>query len=197
LVAVVLVSVIFTNKANAPVTPVEASVLLSDTTNVKGKKEAKVTLVEFSDLQCPACRAVQPLLEEILTKNGENIYLVYRHFPLRSIHLNAALAARATEAASKQGKFWEMHNQLFISQADWSEEKDPTAKFLEYAKNLELNVGQFASDLKDSALDARISADERDGNVVGVNSTPTFFVNGIRTDVNKLSEAVDSALAGK
>lgn len=197
LFAVIGVSVLFTQKTNTPVQPVVEAALLSDTTHVKGSKEAKVTLVEFSDLQCPACRAVQPLISEILAKNQDDIYFVYRHFPLRGIHLNAAIAARATEAADKQGKFWELHDKLFLIQEDWSAEGNPTAKYLDYAKELGLDVSKFASDLKDSSLDARILADERDGNSIGISATPTFFVNGIRTDVSKLAEAVDSALAGK
>ncbi len=197
LVAVVGVSVMFTKKANAPVVPIDSQLLTSDSNHTKGKKDAKVTLVEFSDFQCPACRAVQPLVDEILKKNGENIYFVYRHFPLRGTHPNAAFAARAAESADKQGKFWEFHDKLFASQEEWSGEADPSGRFLEYAKVLELNVGQFASQLQDTSLDARITTDERDGNVIGINATPTFFVNGIRTDVNKLSEAVDSAISAE
>lgn len=197
LVAVVGVSVIFSKKTNAPATPVDRQLLVSDSPHTKGKTDAKVTLVEFSDFQCPACRAAQALVGEILTKNGDNIYFVYRHFPLRSVHPNAALASRASEAADKQGKFWEFHDRLFDSQLEWSGENDPTPRFLDYAKTLELNVGQFANDLKDASLDARLTTDERDGNVLGINSTPTFFVNGVKVPVNQLSEAVDSALAGK
>lgn len=197
LLAVVGVAVAFSAKSNAPVKAIEASVLLSDTPHTKGSKEAKVTVVEFSDFQCPACGAVQPLVDELLKKNGDKILFVYRHFPLQSVHPNAVPAVLAAEAASVQGAFWQFHDKLFASQADWSGEKDPTSKFTEYARGLGLNVEQFSRDLKDTSLEARLSADERDGNIIGINATPTFFVNGLKTDVNLLTEAVDSALAGK
>ncbi len=197
LVAVVGVSFLFTKKATAPTKPVDTQLLISDSPHIKGKADAKVTLVEFSDLQCPACKAVQPLLDDILKKNVDNIRFVYRHFPLRSVHIHAAEAARAAEAAQKQGKFWEFHDKLFASQEIWVAEKDPSEKFLGYAKDLGMNVDQFKKDLQDASLDTRVTTDERDGNVIGINATPTFFVNGIKTDVRSLTEAVTSALTSK
>lgn len=195
LLVVVGVAVVFTNKASAPITPVESKLLVSEGVHSKGSNEAKVTLVEFSDLQCPACRAVQPLVKEILDKNGDKVRFVYRHFPLRSIHPNAALAARASEAAHAQDKFWEYHDKLFEQQVEWAGESDPRLKFLDYAKQLGLDVAKFETDLKDSKLDARIAADEADGNTIGISGTPTFFVNGIQTDAGNLVESIDALLA--
>lgn len=197
LFAVIGVAVLFTNKANAPIVPVEEKLLLSDSPHIKGKSEATVTIVEFSDLQCPACKAVQPLVQSVLSAYPNDVRLVYRHFPLRSIHPHAALAARAAEAAHKQNAFFEYHDKLFVTQEAWAEEKNPTAKFVEYAKELKLNAEQFAKDIEDETLDMRVVLDERDGNTIGISSTPTFFVNGILTDINSLSSVVDQLVASK
>lgn len=197
LIAVIAVSVMFTNKASAPVIAVDQKILISDTPHTKGKADAKVTVVEFSDLQCPACSAAEPAVQSVLSKYGDSVFFVYRHFPLRTVHVHAAEAARASEAAQKQGAFWAFHDKLFATQEAWAAEKDPAAKFIQYAGELKLNTDQFAKDLKDSSLDARVTADERDANTVGVNATPTFYVNGLATETNQLDSAIATALGAK
>lgn len=197
LVAVVGVAFLFTNKSIEEQKPQDPQVLVSDTPNVKGENKAGITLVEFSDFQCPACGAVQPLVKEVLTTYGEQISFVYRHFPLRSIHKHAALAARASEAAGKQQSFFAYHDLLFDRQAQWSNLDDPTSFFVELARELKLNEAQFKLDLADATLDSRIVTDERDGGIVGVSATPSFFVNGVKTDSQKLMSAVAAMLATK
>ena len=87
---------------------------------IKGEANAKITIVEYSDFQCPACSYFAAIMDSITAEFGSHIQFSYRHFPLTSIHQNSMLAAQATEAAGLQGKFWEMHDILFINQKDWS-----------------------------------------------------------------------------
>ncbi len=195
LIAVVAVAFLFTKKANAPVLPSDPNIVLGDERFSKGKEDAKVTIVEFSDLQCPACRAAQPLVQEVLQSASDSARLVFRHYPLRTIHKNALAAAKASEAAAEQGKFWEMHDTLFAKQSDWEEDADPTSRFEGYAKELGLNVDQWKTDYQKKELEARIAKDEQDGNTLGVNATPTFYVNNVRTDVGNLQETVEKILA--
>lgn len=194
-VAVFGVAFLFSNKAAVAAAPVDEKILLSDTTHVKGDKNAKVRLVEFSDFQCPACGLAQPTVDQILNLYGNKILFVYRQFPLRSVHVNAAAAAQAAEAATKQSKFWEFHDKLFASQDDWSGEKDPNPKFIAYAKDLGLNTDQFTKDLADTSLSIRITSDEKDGYLIGVNATPTFYVNGVKTDLSSVSDTINKILA--
>lgn len=151
---------------------------VSDPDWIKGKKDAKVVVVEYSDLQCPACAAYYPLTKELLKLYGEQIGFVYRHFPLRNIHSNAQISAQVAEAAGVQGKFWEMHDLLFERQAKWAEEKDPKPLFEGYAKELGLNVEQFKTDLESEKVASEVENDFQSGLKSGVNATPTFFING-------------------
>jgi protein-disulfide isomerase len=194
LIAVFAVAFLFTKKANAPVLPADSKVVLADARLAKGNKDAKITIVEFSDLQCPACKATQPLIAEIMTQASDSARLVFRHYPLRTLHPNAFVAAKASEAAANQGKFWEYHDLLYTNQLDWSEEKDPNSKFEGYAQQLGMNVDQFKKDYADKSLEARITKDEQDGNTLGVSGTPTFYVNNIKTDVNDLKDTVEKLL---
>ncbi|MEP7166912.1 MAG: thioredoxin domain-containing protein [Candidatus Woesebacteria bacterium] len=194
-IAVVAVAFLFTKKANAPVAPVDSKVVLGQTKNSKGKEDAKVTIVEFSDLQCPACKAAQPLVDLITQTATESVRLVYRHYPLTTVHKNAYAASKVAEAAANQGKFWEMHDKLFETQSEWEEDADPTSKFDGYAKDLKLDVEKFKKDRVSPEVEARITADQTDANTLGVNATPTFYVNNVATDVNDLKSTVDALLA--
>lgn len=195
LLIVIAVAFMFTKKVNAPVLPSDAATVLGDARFSKGKTDAKITIVEFSDLQCPACKAAQPLVDEILKEASDSARFVYRQYPLRTVHKNAFIAAKAAEAAGVQGKFWEMHDKLFETQSDWEEDADPTSHFEGYAKDLSLNVDQWNKDFQDKDLETHITKDEQDGNTLGVNATPTFFVNNIKTDVSDLKNTVDTLLA--
>lgn len=144
---------------------------------VQGNSAAPVTLIEYSDFQCPACASYYPLLKELMTKDGDRIQFVYRHFPLPQ-HKNARLAAQAAEAAGKQSKFWEMHDLLFGNQEKWAESGKAKDMFLEYANELKLDAAIFSNDLDASEIKAKIEADYNGGVAAGINSTPSFFVNG-------------------
>jgi len=161
---------------------------------VKGEDLAQVTLIEYSDFQCPACAAYYPLINQIKDDFGDNLKLVYRHFPLTSIHKNALVSAQAAEAAGLQGKFWEMHNALFEHQADWSELDDPTSKFIEYATNLELDIEKFANDLASDEVNQKVKDDLDSALDLKINATPTFFMNGKRITNPKNYDAFKSLI---
>lgn len=154
---------------------VEISV--TDVDHIKGNAEAAVTLVEFSDFQCPACRAFAPLASQIVEEYGEDIAFVYKHFPL-SQHENAEPAALAAEAAGAQDKFFEMHDLLFDRQEDWEDLDDPFDTFVEYANELELDIEQFTEVYNADETKKKVQADLLEGTQAGVNSTPTFYLNG-------------------
>ncbi len=193
-VAVVAAIVIFGSKTNVPdIVPatVEEGQLVRDDSQASGPADATVTLVEFGDLQCPACGAEHPILKSILQDYEGKIRFVFRHFPL-SIHANAQLASRAAEAAGAQGKFWEFHDLLYERQDDWSYQLKPQGKFESYAAELGLNLDQFKQDEVNAALADKIAQDMGDGDALGVNATPTLYVNG-----EKLESGADAVVRAK
>ncbi|MBI2647773.1 MAG: DsbA family protein [Candidatus Wildermuthbacteria bacterium] len=144
----------------------------------KGKEDARVTLVEYADFQCPACSTYAPLVGKIAEEFKDEVRVVFRHFPLRQIHSNADEASRAAHAAFLQGRFWEMHDRLFQEQRAWSASKDPTGLFDAYARDLGLNEEQFKNDISSDATRAKIEADVQSGFQARVPGTPTFFLQG-------------------
>lgn len=138
----------------------------------RGAPMAKVTIIEFSDFQCPHCGAAHPETKRLLREFDGNVRLVYGYFPL-SGHSRAMPAARATEAARRQGKFWEMHDLLFEHQQAL-EDSDIKG----YAQQLGLDMARFEADLADAELQKRIEANKELGVKLGVEATPSFFVNG-------------------
>ena len=159
---------------------VDSQSLVRETSNMTGKKEAKVTIVEFGDYQCPACAAAHPIIKQVLEdyKNNDQVNLVYRQFPLVTIHKNAMLASQAALAAGEQGKFWEMHNKLYEAQTQWSESLSANVVFESYALSLGLDVVKFNSALSQNLFREVVNTDIKDGEALGVNSTPTFYLNG-------------------
>ena len=157
---------------------VDSAVLVKEDSHILGGESAPVTLVEFSDFECPACGASAPAVKKLLATYPDQIQLVYRHFPLDSIHKYARLAAYAGEAAGLQGKFWEMHDILFAQQAQWSKADDAEAIFVSYAQELELDVEKFSQDMDSQEVKDRVDQGVTDGNLAKVQATPTFFING-------------------
>lgn len=155
--------------------------LLPENTAVKGRQDAKVYLVEFSDFQCPACKAYQPIVDSILKKYGDRIAFGYRHFPLPQ-HQFAKLAAQAAEAAGEQDKFWEMHDYLFANQERLSDEL-----IKEGGRAIGLDEQKFGAALNSSKYNDKISKDLALGQRLGVDSTPTFFLNGRKLNLGSLS----------
>ncbi|MDY7230771.1 DsbA family protein [Hyalangium rubrum] len=137
-----------------------------------GPKHAKVTIVEWSDFECPFCGRVMPTLQKIKENYGKDVKVVFRHQPL-PFHANAKLAAEASMAAHEQGKFWEYHDKLFSNQKALDR-----ASLEKYAQELKLDMGKFKSALDSGKFRAQVEADSSAGSAVGANGTPTFFING-------------------
>lgn len=142
-----------------------------------GTPSAKVTIVEFGDFQCPACGAAFPIVKRIKEAYKDNVYFVFRNFPLPQ-HQNASFAAEATYAALKQGKFWELHDKLYESQEEWGEKGNASEIITNYAKDLGLDMTALHESVNKKAGNSKIQKDQNDGYQLGVNSTPTFFING-------------------
>lgn len=159
-----------------------ADITISATDHVRGAKDGQVTLVEFGDFQCPACAAYEPIVKQVLADNKDTLKLVYRHFPLTQIHKNALGAAIATEAAGVQGKFWEMHDILYDKQGEWGNALNARDYFLTYATTIGLDTKKFQESLSNESLEAKVLAELREGVRLGVQGTPTFFLNGKKLD---------------
>jgi protein-disulfide isomerase len=189
----------FFSKSAVPTTEVtitDQALLLGETANVKGATEsAQVTVVEFSDFQCPACKAALPLGEALIAQYADKVKFVYRHFPLENIHPNARFAAQFAEAAAKQGKFWEVHDLLFERQAEWAEiatKEDLLDVFLTYADELQIDKTQLQEKIESTPVMDRVARDTLDANKIGITATPTFFVNGKQVPAPQLMSAVES-----
>lgn len=137
-----------------------------------GDDDAAVTIVEWSDFQCPFCKRVTPTIEQIQDEYGDQVRFVFKHMPL-SIHPQAPGAHAAAEAAHRQGRFWEMHDLIFENQRDL----DP-ATFERYAEALELDMDQFRNDVEAAEIKRRIAEDMQQAQTLGVTGTPSFFING-------------------
>jgi protein-disulfide isomerase len=162
-----------------------ASVLIdqvSEADHVRGNQDSGVVFVEYGDFQCPACGAYHPIVQQLTEEFGDRVGFVFRHFPLNRIHQNADLAARASEASGKQGKFWEMHDMLFESQSEWSQQRSSEAEetFTRYAQSLGLDLAKFDNDLDIGEVKDKVDGDFNSGTRSGVSGTPTFFLNGER-----------------
>lgn len=147
----------------------------------EGAANPKITIVEYSDFECPACAAYAPILRQLVEEFPNDVALVYRHFPL-NYHQSAELAATFAEAAGRQDKFWEMHDLLFARQKVWSPNRVTQNQevFKAYAKELGLDLVKLESDLKDSTILAKIKRQAATGTASGVDGTPSLFVNGER-----------------
>lgn len=142
------------------------------------KVSSPVVLEEYGDYQCPPCGMLYPVLKEIEHEYGDQLRVVFRHFPLTKIHKNAMMAAQAAEAARNQGKFWEMHDRLYRNQNTWKDLPDARPIFIGYARELGLNVERFSREMDSPEVQQRIASDMQRGSGVGVNGTPTVFIEG-------------------
>ncbi len=156
--------------------------------HVKGNPDGAVTLVEYSDFQCPACGQFAPYVADVMDDYGEDIRFEYRHFPLVSIHPYAIPAARAAEAASQQGQFWEMHDKLFANQQMWANSGNPVTHFNTYAEEIGLDVALFKRHYKASLIEDAVTEDFRDAQNRGLRSTPTFFLNGQQMQIESFAD---------
>ena len=174
-----------------PSQPIKISI---DDDPIRGDPNAPITIVEFSDFQCPFCarfhvQTLPSLLEEYIDTGKVN--LVYRDFPIQSIHPNALPAAVAAECANEQGKYWEYHDTLFEKQSDWSrlDSKAVIAKFSQYAADLDLEQQQFDSCLETGKYLEEVQGDLSDGRDYDITGTPGFFIGNDQIGFVKLNGA--------
>ena len=165
-------------RQQAPSAPVQPSgpvqeFKITKNDNVRGNFNAPITLVEYSDFECPYCGKIYPTFKQLLNDYPNQVRLVYKYFPL-SFHPNAQKAAEAAECASEQGKFWEYHDTLFDNQQNGFS----ITNFKQWAKDLNLNTSKFNDCLDTGKYASKVQADEADGQNRGVNGTPATFVNG-------------------
>ena len=149
--------------------------------NFIGSKDAEIVIVEFSDFQCPACAIQGPIIKDVVREYPEDVKLVFKHFPLTSIHPNSPLAAEATESAAEEDKFFQMHDKLFENQKEWST-LDPNSmieRFVDYAKEIGIeDVDKFKYALQNGVYTDKVQQDLNLALELGLNSTPTVFFNG-------------------
>jgi len=164
----------------------------------RGPADAPITLVEYSDFQCPACAGTEPLVQLLLEAYGDRIRLIYRHFPLTSIHDKAQIAAEAAEAAGAQGKFWEMHTLLFERQQEWAylpADQAPQA-LANFARELGLDVDRFTRDLEEHTFQPKVMKQYQDAVAMGLTGTPSFILNGrLVSNQGFLPTLIDEILA--
>ena len=179
-----------TTADNEPVAP---ELLVRGNSHSTGPTDAKVTVVEFGDFECPACGSLHPILQQLKTTNKDaSVRFVYRHFPL-SQHSNAQLAAEASVEAGNQGKFWEFHDELFANQNSLDR-----SSLEKYAANVGLNVDALKKALDENTHRGFVIDDRSDGVAAGVDSTPTLFINGVpftgQYSIASLQAAIDENL---
>jgi protein-disulfide isomerase len=161
----------------------------------QGPENARVTVVEFLDPECESCRAFYPEVKRILKEYEGRLRFVVRYMPF---HSNSVVAASATEAAGKQGKYWEMQELLFARQPEWSHKEEPQRELMmNYAKDMSLEIDKFAADFSNILVFQKIEQDRLDGVSLGVKGTPTFFINGKileQLSYEALKKEIDMAL---
>ncbi|MEO8040951.1 MAG: DsbA family protein [Betaproteobacteria bacterium] len=157
--------------------------------HVLGSAQAQVTVVEYSDFECPNCKAAAPGLKLLLKRFEAKVRVVYRHFPLEEVHPHALLAAQAAEAAAAQDRFWPMHDLLFENQNHLKPNQ-----LRGYADHLELDLTRFDAELADQVYLQRVREQIEGGRRSGVHGTPAFFVNGTIQDVSFGMEALFAAV---
>ncbi|HSQ03868.1 MAG TPA: thioredoxin domain-containing protein, partial [Burkholderiales bacterium] len=144
---------------------------------VLGKKDAPITLVEFSDFQCPYCERMWPIMKQVEQKYSDKVRIIYRQYPLVSIHPFAAKAAEASLCANEQGKFWEMHDAMFQDQ-----KKLAVSDLKQTAQRLGMNANKFNSCLDSGRYVEQVQNDSKEAVRSGVTGTPAVFVNGVVID---------------
>lgn len=150
-----------------------------------GSPTATVVLEEFADFQCGSCAAVNPTMNEIKSIYGSKINFIFRNYPL-SMHDKAYDAAVAAEAAGMQGKFWDMQNLIFTNQAVWTRSDTHKQAFKEYAQKIGLDIARWENDILGIAAKSRVDEDLKRGRAIGVDSTPSLYINGNLVPFNEM-----------
>lgn len=175
----------------------QTDIAITSTDHVLGNPSSTVQLIEYADFQCPGCAAFHPIVKQIVADYGDKIAYAYRHYPLPQ-HQHAEIMAYAAEAAGLQGKFWEMSDLIYANQRTWSPLVSVDKTISEYATKLALNIPQFETAIDSSAIKDRVDGDYRSGGTYGVNSTPTFYLNGVKIALPRSADdfktVIDNAL---
>jgi protein-disulfide isomerase len=169
--------------------------------HVRGDPNAPVTLEEFGDFECMPCFILWPALRNLEKDYGEQLAVIFRQNPMPQ-HSKALDGARAAEAAGLQGKFWEMHDLLYLQRGKWTRAADPRSEFGEFARRLELDVERFNKDVGGDEVAKRVGADRERAGALGLDRTPVIFVNGrraeLQSDVEKgLRNDIEAALGAR
>lgn len=174
----------------------ELAVTVGAVDHVLGPADARVTVVEYGDFECPICKQAEPVVRLALKRFAGSLRFVYRHFPLEDVHPHALLAAEAAEAAGGQGRFWPMHDLLFDNQRHLRP-KDLRG----YAERLELDLLRYDAEMEDEVYRQRVREHIDAGLKSGVRATPTFFIDGRMHDVSygmeRLMEGIEAAVRGE
>lgn len=166
---------------------------------IMGNPDAQVTIVEYADFQCPACANYNPVMEQILNSYPDQVRIVYRFFPIESIHKNALISAQAAWAAWKMDKFVEMKDELYGNQAAWEDLDDPRDEFIKYATSIGLDEAEFSELMNSKDAENAVLAGRNDALALGLNATPTFFIGKVQVsarDFNNFKELIDTELSG-
>jgi protein-disulfide isomerase len=162
----------------APVIPQKVGDPGAEPAHAIGDAKAPITLEEFGDFQCPPCGLLHPELKTLEHEFGPRLRIIFREFPLAPAHQHAVAAARSAEAAGMQGKFWEMHDLLYENQKSWSNAFDVRPIYEGYATKIGLDLEKFKRDISSEAVAQRIFQDGKRARSLGVQGTPTVFMNG-------------------
>jgi|SRR3989339_1641964 len=199
--AILAFGIFFVNKSSieSPVATKEESKKILTIKNddwIKGQPNPPITVVEYLDFECEACRVYYPITKRLKEEYGDKVSFVVRYFPLPN-HKNSMTSAMAAETAGKQGKFWEMHDILYDNQKTWGEKQvaDPTL-FEEYAKQIGLDMEKYKNDIATQEIKYRINRDSKEATSLGIQGTPTFFINGERIPNPKGYEDFKSLIDG-
>lgn len=190
------------NSSSSSSTPARSLHPGADPPHAIGPASAPVTLEEFGDFQCPPCGMLHPILKDMEKEFGDRLRVIYREFPLVPAHAHALSAARAAEAAGLQGKFWEMHGMLFESQNAWKDAFDVRPIFEGYATKIGLELEEYRRDVNSGIVEQRIFLDGKRAHSLGVQGTPTVFMNGREVPFEslapeKLRVVINSELAAR
>jgi protein-disulfide isomerase len=162
---------------------------------MRGPSRPRATIEEFADFQCPTCGKLYPKLKEIEGKYGSSVTIIFREYPMPKLHANALEAARAAEAAGLQGAFWDMHDFIFETQETWSDWKEVRSLFARQATLMGFDPTKLRQDMDSVEVQKRIAADIERGDSLGIQGTPTVFLNGrmlTPEEVERINELLDA-----
>lgn len=178
--------------------PTYSTVEIAENDHIRGNESNPVTIVVYADFQCPACATENTEMTQLWPTIRDKAHLIFRHFPITAAHPHSWTASLYAEAASKQGKFWEMHDLLFATQSLWASMPSAADEFDAYALELNLDVEQLRADVQSEEVISKVRNDQRSGNSSGVMSTPAVFINGryiTRPSRERIVEAVEEEYA--